>query len=286
MSKEKTIERKAHLNNTSSFFLFIIMGLAIFLPSMPYSEAIADAFEIALRLTLITVTLGCYYYLKRNDRLSDQAMLFLAFAVAAFGMTLSWQYGNFLLHAFDGDIQSMRGIALAKAGSSVMTLLPITLMLLLLKRRGFDVYLSLMRRGFISLLIGTVAFFGFGMAAYGSFFADRDALQHFQSALPWILVFVFANALMEELLFRGLFLSIATKVMGIHYAALATALVFAAAHLTITYTSDVPVFLVILVGLGLVWAYLMIWSRSLWGSVVFHAGADLMILGGILQSMQ
>jgi membrane protease YdiL (CAAX protease family) len=46
----------------------------------------------------------------------------------------------------------------------------------------------------------------------------------------------------------------------------------------VSYAPDMVVFLVVLLGLSIAWGWLMQKSGSLWGSVLFHAGADLMII--------
>lgn len=286
MSEKGTASQSTGPGSGAAFALLTLSGLAVFLPAITFSAMIPDSLETVLRIALIAVATGLWLVLRGKEGWHDQATLFLALGLAALALLVGWRYGSILLDAFEGDLKTMRGIGLAKAGSAGMTLVPIVLVFLFGQKVSPDFYLRMARRGLIGLVIGAVAFFGFGYATFGASLADDTALRIFLESLPWILFFVFSNALMEEIVFRGLFLSTAVKLMGKHLAALATALVFAAAHMTVTYTPDVPVFLAILVGLGLTWAYLMIWSRSIWGSVVFHAGADLMIIGGILQTMQ
>lgn len=286
MSEEKTTSPSAGPGTITAFALLTLSGLAVFLPAITFSAMIPDGPETILRIALIAAIVSLWFVLKDRSGWHDQAILFLALGLAALAHLVGWRYGGILLDAFEGDLETMRGIGLAKAGSAGMTLVPIVLVFLFGQKAGPDFYLRMGRRGLIGLVIGVVAFFGFGYATFGSSLADDTALRIFLESLPWILLFVFSNALMEEIVFRGLFLSTAVKLMGKHLAALATALVFAAAHMTVTYTPDVPVFLAIVLGLSLIWAYLMTWSRSIWGSVVFHAGGDLIIMGGILQTMQ
>jgi membrane protease YdiL (CAAX protease family) len=102
---------------------------------------------------------------------------------------------------------------------------------------------------------------------------------------PWILIFVLANGFMEELLFRGLFLRRYELFLGKGLSNLLTAVVFTLIHLQVTYVSDVFQFLLVVFPLALVWGYLMQKTDSLWGSAVFHAGADCMIILGIFASM-
>jgi membrane protease YdiL (CAAX protease family) len=52
----------------------------------------------------------------------------------------------------------------------------------------------------------------------------------------------------------------------------------------VTYTPDIVPFLVILILLALLWGYLIQKTGALWGAVMFHAGADLLILFGIFKT--
>jgi membrane protease YdiL (CAAX protease family) len=49
----------------------------------------------------------------------------------------------------------------------------------------------------------------------------------------------------------------------------------------VQYAPDIVVFLAILLVLALACGYVIQKTESLWGSVLFHAGADLMIILGI-----
>jgi membrane protease YdiL (CAAX protease family) len=66
---------------------------------------------------------------------------------------------------------------------------------------------------------------------------------------------------------------------------LLAASVFTLVHVQVTYTTDLVQFLLILFPLSLIWGNLMQKTDSLWGSVLFHAGADCMIIFGIFASM-
>ena len=98
------------------------------------------------------------------------------------------------------------------------------------------------------------------------------------SLAPWIALFVISNAFMEELLFRGLFLGRYEPLIGKGLAVLSTALAFTLAHMQVTYAPQMAFFLLVTFVLSLAWAWLMQKTKSLWGSVLFHAGADLLII--------
>jgi membrane protease YdiL (CAAX protease family) len=60
-----------------------------------------------------------------------------------------------------------------------------------------------------------------------------------------------------------------------------TAIVFAAVHIQAGYTPFVPVFVAVTFLLALAWGRLMQRTGSLVGPVLFHAGADFVIMAGI-----
>jgi uncharacterized protein len=103
--------------------------------------------------------------------------------------------------------------------------------------------------------------------------------------VPWILLFVASNALMEELVFRGLFLGRYEPLVGKWLAILSTALAFALAHMQVSYAPDILAFLVVTFVPAIAWGWLMHKTGSLWGSALFHAGADLLIIVPIFKTL-
>lgn len=106
------------------------------------------------------------------------------------------------------------------------------------------------------------------------------------AAVPWILLFGFGNAFMEELWFRGVSLRKLTPLLGSTASIVVTALVFGISHSAATYITSVEmiIFPVIVMTLGLVNAYVTLKTGSIWGSVLFHAGYDLFVILPILVS--
>ena len=100
-----------------------------------------------------------------------------------------------------------------------------------------------------------------------------------------IAVFVLANAFMEELLFRGLFLAQLRERTGGVLAVTATSLAFALAHVNVGYeTPDALLgFLAVVLVLGVLWGATMLATRSLLASVLFHAGADVVIAAEVFK---
>ena len=93
---------------------------------------------------------------------------------------------------------------------------------------------------------------------------------------------------MEELWFRGIFLRKLPPLLGAAASVVATALVFGLTHLAATYISPAQmiIFGVIVFALGLVNGWVMLKTDSIWGSVLFHAGYDLLVIIPVLASMR
>jgi membrane protease YdiL (CAAX protease family) len=94
---------------------------------------------------------------------------------------------------------------------------------------------------------------------------------------PAIIVLVLCNGLREELFFRGLFLKKYGKFLGPLSSNLLSVFIFASFHVQVTYSSSLPIFLLVTLVLGLWLGYLMQKSGSLLASVIFHAATDIPI---------
>jgi len=184
---------------------------------------------------------------------------------------------------FGFTTNSVPGIALLKFFDAI----PIVVTVILVARLGglkpADLYLQTGKLK-VWLIVGLLSF-----AAFAVLFLvqardqDMPAVRLLAYA-PWTLLFVFSNAFMEELHFRGLLLKPFERLLGRHPANLCIALFFTLAHAPVQYAPDILVFLAVLFVLALVWGYVIQKTESLWGSVLSHAGADLMIMVGIYKT--
>ena len=94
----------------------------------------------------------------------------------------------------------------------------------------------------------------------------------------WILIFVFANGFMEELIFRGIFLKKLNQKMKPIWSIILTSICFAVPHLTVNYAEGIFFFFGIVFVLGLITGFAMHYTRSIIAPMLIHAGADLMII--------
>jgi membrane protease YdiL (CAAX protease family) len=140
----------------------------------------------------------------------------------------------------------------------------------------------------LGLSIGLIAFFVFVIGAIplaSLFRAQNLSLTRIVPWIPWILIFVLANAAMEELLFRGLFLRKLEPFFGKFFSNLFIALIFSVIHLSGSLTGDERIFVAFLFPLALVLGYIMQKTDSIWGSILFHAGMDIPVIIGIFSNL-
>jgi len=269
------------------FFLFLIFGLIAYLPET-FSEKIPNTIEISLRIGvsifLLVIAITIFY----SKRLRSYWSVFLAFFIASTAQFLDWHFSHWVHRLFRVELQTPMGLALDKLES---TLIIVATILLLNKIAGGDLASLFLKRGkmkqWIAIGLGAFAFFAATsfFAAQGLFGAQDLRMERVIPWIPWIFVFVLANGLNEELLFRGLLLRRFDRFLGGYTANLLIALIFAAWHIGVDYTPMVLLFSAITFLLGLAWGAVIQKTDSLWGSVIFHAGADIPVFIAILSAL-
>ena len=213
--------------------------------------------------------------------------LFIASAANAVNLSL----GNFLAPILHLSGEDMRFLAVDKLSQAIPIVLTIILLTLW---SGDDLGSIFLKRGNLrqGLKFGLISFAIFavifsvivviqaGGPKTQGLFASGISVNTVVSVIPWILMFCFVNSFMEELWFRGVSLGKLTPVLGRTSSIIVTALVFGSTHAAATYITPIQMllFAVIVISLGLVNAYMMLKTDSIWGSVFFHAGYDLLVI--------
>lgn len=290
-------ERKA--NRSVVFVLYLLAGLSIFLfgsnTVRPFPTNRNAAFEWGLSFFFLALVV----LLRSIPRLRAYWKIAFALFAAAFGNALNLYLGNFLGAIFPSPYNSPQFIATDKLSQAVPIVLSIILLTLL---AGDDLGSLFLKKGnlhqglafgFISFGVWASIFAGIAVAQStaaptAGLTASGLSLDAILSALPWMLVFCFANSFMEELWFRGVSLGRLAPVLGAAPAVVVTAIVFGVSHVAATYVSPAEslLFAAIVVALGLVNAYVMLKTNSIWASVLFHAGYDLMVIIPVLVSLR
>jgi len=180
---------------------------------------------------------------------------------------------------------TLRGMAYAKGIEAVVVVGAIVVLAVVVRVPLRSLYMQAGRLG-LGLAIGLGGFLVFAALAAAQARTMKIPWATIRRQVPWILLFVLANGFMEELWLRAVFLGPLAMLVGPIVAIALTALVFALAHVGVSYMSkeERVRFLVILFPLGLAWGACLHVTGSILASSVFHAGADLMIVNGLISS--
>jgi len=175
----------------------------------------------------------------------------------------------------------MRGWAISKVGEAI----PICTTIFFLVIRKGESFNSL---GFIGGNIFTSIGYGLtasllGIVPYIAMVGVTVPFSISQLSLwfPWLLLFAFSNSIMEELIFRGLFLRKYSLIFGEKTTLLLISFVYAVFHavlLPFMGLQMVFVFILFLFLQGYVWGYILQKTESIWGSIIAHAIADILFL--------
>jgi membrane protease YdiL (CAAX protease family) len=221
-------------------------------------------------------TLWRWFHKKDFKDLKNLAFAFmvlnLAFLIVSVFTTKFWGL----------DAETAKGFALAKLSDSVIVSAVLILSFIIGGYKLISIYLT-KGRLIPGLIIGILVFIVFGYLALNNPQAKIEP-GFLRNNLVWILVFVFANSFMEELLFRGIFLEKLNCIFKPAWSIILTSVCFAAPHLTVNYSPNVLFFSGIVFVLGIMCGYAMHYTRSIIAPLLIHAGADLMIIVPVFAS--
>ena len=265
------------------FALFFVVESMVFavITLSPYASM--DTL-LAVHGALTTILLVAALLLRRTEKGRPHWPVYYALFVAGAAVLLSGLFADVLLDLLGLTVKTPQGIAVAKFSESLLRVIPILALMPLAGLGWRSLYLTKGRAG-VWLPVGMAAWVVFPVLAYFLLPTREGALDKLLPLAPWILLFVFSNAFMEELLFRGLFLKRYEAFLGRALSNVLTAAVFALMHTQVTYAPEMLQFLAIVVALSLVWGYLIQKTGSLWGAVLFHAAGDCLVIFPIFVSM-
>ena len=271
---------------TKWFFLSILLvlgGAAVFVFGSPYYDVFPtnqnQTYYVALNVFFLVLSVA----LKRSQSLSRfwpaAYSLFIASAALLFLST-----GILNLHR--STMPPLQNLAMDKL-SQFLHIVPVILGLTLIAKDDLKSIFIAGGRLKQGLVFGLVSFAGFAAIALAMQSNSSDFSSSLPAAIPWVLLFIFANAIMEELWFRAIFLRKFETIIGRNAAIIVTAIAFGASHVSATYVFPGGgfVFGLVVFGLGLVGAYSMFKDDGLIGPVLFHAGYDLLVIIPVLDSL-
>jgi membrane protease YdiL (CAAX protease family) len=261
----------------------LIGGLAVFVLGSPYNSVFPTNGNQIYYVALAVVFLVISVVLKRSHSLARYGPAAYALFIASAAL-LFLSAG--LLNIRVGAANPMQEIALDKL-SQFLHVVPVIIALTLVAKD--DLKSIFIAKGNLKagLIFGGVSFLIWGILAFLLQAGASGFPQVSASVILFMLIFVFCNAIMEELWYRAIFLKRYQAVIGRTAAIVITSVVFGASHVNATY--EFPgggvVFGIVVFVLGVVGAYSMFKTDGLIGPVLFHAGYDLMIIVPILNSL-
>jgi membrane protease YdiL (CAAX protease family) len=229
------------------------------------------------------ISLAIALYLRRNSRFHQYRQVFFGYFIGGTAFLLQWLIFQFLIIP-----RTMEMIAFEKVIAALLTIIPI---ITLTRLSGDDLGSIYVKKGKLrsGLLVGVTIFAFFVVTAFPSatymFGAQNLDSNVMLVWTPWILVFVFANAFLEEFMYRALFLKRYEAFFGSKISNLLQAIIFCTIHLSVSYSPEPYLFVVLTFVLGLAWGYLMQRTDSIWGSILFHAGTDIPIIISIFSTL-
>ncbi len=265
------------------FTLFTLCGFLIFALTITFVPLLPVWMHYAVRFGLLFIFAGLWWTARGQHSLSRFRPICFAYFTAVLSLSLGFFLGDWGPWLFGLNMQTPEGVAVAKFSSASLIVIGI---LVTARLCGEDLGSLYVRRGRlgVSMSVGAVGAAACLIVALRQTAVSGVGPSKLASLAPWILLFVVANGLMEELLFRGLFLGRYERLIGTWPAIISTALSFTLAHMQVKYAPQLIPFLVVLLGLSIAWGWLMQKTRTLWGSAIFHAGADLLIIVPIFKT--
>jgi len=224
---------------------------------------------------------------RKSKRYEKYWQVTFAFFILTVAVSLDLVFGKYLITHLGITDSNPSGWAVLKLNECFVVLSVIIIFNLLSGGNLGSIYIQ---RGNLKLglIIGVVSFFVFaaGAGPMASLFKAQDlSLARIIPWVPWILIFVLANGIMEEILFRGLFLRKLQPFFGRFLSNFLVAIVFTGIHLWASYTADERIFIAVLFPLALALGYIMQKTDSVWGSILLHAGMDIPVMLGIFSNL-
>jgi membrane protease YdiL (CAAX protease family) len=276
--------RSTQIKKAELFILFFLLEAAAY-AILPLSSRAGwmDALLVYQAATSAAFLVASWFLLRSEKGQAYGQVLYVCFT-GSLAVLLSTLFSGDFIRLFGFTPTNPQGIAMAKLSESAWRVLAVLVLMAVVGADRRSIYLQKGKLG-LGLAVGIPAFLLLAALAFIPMVTQAGVLRELLILSPWILIFVFANGFSEELLFRGLFLKRYEPFLGKGLANLLTAIVFTLVHMQVTYVSDVLQFLLLVFPLALIWGALMQKTDSLWGSVIFHAGADCVIIFGIFASL-
>jgi membrane protease YdiL (CAAX protease family) len=270
-------------SKTSKIILTIIIYIFIggTIGAAAYVAFIPGNIRIIIKSTMVGLSLFGWIFSSRRGNLVQYKQLAAAFFSISLGVLISHFIGTLPNQLLGNTLSTFPGIAMAKFGEALPIIGSIILIHFITGGNLDGLFLTGGNWKFV-LVSGTIGTGIFLLLAAIQAIGLRLSSSTILSALPWILIFIFSNALMEELWFRALFIKKLEPMIGWMGTLIITSVVFAGIHISSTYVIDIVSFVGVTLVLGLIWAWLIRKANSIWPAVFIHAAGDVLVILGFL----
>ncbi len=265
------------LHNKALVFLLFFAVEAMAFVAIPLSGFVTGVPLRIIQAVAVVLLLGVTLLLRRSESGRTYWLVFYALFAGGLAVLVSTLFSGSLmalLGASDPPTNPQE-VGLANFSQSLLRVVTILTLMAIVRAEWRSMFLQKGRIG-LGLAVGIPGFLV--LAAWGLLPIGVNKLL---PLLPWILLYILSNAFAEELMFRGILLKPYEAFLGRRPALLLATIVFTLLHFPAGYVVDAILFLVQLFPLALAWGWLMQKTDSIWGSVLFHAGADCIIIFSI-----
>jgi len=269
------------------FFIAIGSAIVYFFNPWQYETLLPRTLDYLAKIGVMGLLLALSLVTRNSQRWHTYWPLLFGLFVLTLVYTLDLMVNVYYLDYLSIPVDTPAGISLQKLNEA---LLVISLVIGCTLASGNDLRSIYIQKGNwrLGLKIGLIAFCLAALLSFpmAHFFQTRNlSIARALPWTPWVLIFVLANASLEETLFRGLFLRKLERFYGKLLANVFIAVVFTLIHGATTYPRDQYAFLAVVFPLALAWGYITQKTEGLWGAILFHAGMDISIILGIFSRM-
>jgi membrane protease YdiL (CAAX protease family) len=250
------------------------MHLHRFVPAVPVG------FLYGVQAAVVAGFLVSAIVIHRSARLYGYWRLTFAFFVAALAVVLSDFTGNWALRVSSQSLDTARGLTVLKLAEDATIVGTIILFVFVTRDDRRELFLTRGRLG-LGLAIGLSGLLVLTIVGVSPVASRIDDPGRLRELLLVYGLISLADGLMEELLFRGLFLKRLARFVGEDWANVVTALVFTFAHQLLFETPSILpwVFFV-----GFLFGWIMQKTESVLASVLLHAGVDMVIIESFMET--
>ena len=261
--------------------LLLISGFLVFVLGTNYYSIFPTNDSQIYRVVLVIFFLGVAFVLRRNESFKNYSFIAYAFFISTvvyFVTSLTAKLRDSFFKSIRISFSTPCHLALTKVFEVTLVIAVIIVLTLLWGEKLSSLYLRKGRLG-LSLFIGLCLLLINTATGIVTGVTLGQSGEQIISKLPWALLFALANGLMEELLFRGLFLKKFISIIGVTGSIVVTSIVFTVMHAAASYMNpfEAILFQVIIFPMALLFGYLIYKTDNIWGSVLYHAGSDVFL---------